>query len=510
MQGSTKAVILILFFLSGTLWTCQADKPQKKRNPERDRFYHLGNVHLNEARYNEAIKAYQQAIELDSLFAEAHCYLGNAYYHLANNSEAVSFYQRAILLDSTFIPSYHNIAVAYGQDGLYPEAIAQLQKALRIDPGVAGSYRFLAYFYKEQGDYDRAEETLLQAIEADSADVQSLQTLGNFYRLLGRHQEAEAALLRAVRVDPTSAESLRELGLIYTNSERYREAEEMLLQAIKIDPANSKAHHNLATLLSIQGRFEEAQILQERSQNLTRHTNQIEHLKKLLGENPDDLEIYYHLGFSHAELGQYQKALKAFEILLERDPGHVKALAFSSRLRFKLGDLEKAARLATRLIAQAPEHPRISTAFYITGYVQARNGKLDEARQTLERVLQMDSTHAEAHNALGTIHLKQGRLQQAERAYRAAIAHNLTTAHYGLGMCYAQQEAFARAIVQLERAVEIHPTFAKAYLLLGQVYEKQGDIEASLRSYRNFLEYGKEGDRRLGEVKVRIVQLTSR
>jgi tetratricopeptide (TPR) repeat protein len=510
LQGTNKVAILALSYLSISLWTCQVDEPQKKRNPEGERFYHIGNVHLNEARYDEAIKAYQRAIELDSLFAEAHCYLGNAYYHLANNSEAVAFYQRAIRLDSTFIPSYHNLAVAHGQEGRYPEAIAQLQKALRIDPGVAGSYRFLAFFYKEQGDYDRAEETLLQAIKADSTDVQTLQTLGSFYRLLGRGQEAESWLLRAVRLDPTSAESRRELGLIYTNSERYREAEEMLRQAIKIDPGHSKAHHNLATLLSIQGRFEEGQILQERSQNLSRHSDQIVHLKKLLGENPDDLEIYYHLGFSYAELGQYQKALKAFETLLERNPDHVKTLDVLSRLRFKQGELEEAARLATRLIAQAPEHPRISTAFYITGYVQARKGKLGEARQALERVLQMDSTHAEAHNALGTIHLMQGRLQQAERAYKAAIAHNLTTAHYGLGMCYTRQEAFVRAIVQLERAVEIHPTFAKAYLLLGQTYEKQGDIEASLRSYRSFLEYGKEGDQRLGEVKARIVQLTSR
>ena len=229
----------------------------------------------------------------------------------------------------------------------------------------------------------------------------------------------------------------------------------------------------------------------------------------MLGTHPEDSELYFQLGFSHAELGQYPQALKAFAALLERAPGHPGGLAAASQLHFKEGNLDQAARLATRLIARNSTHPKVGAALYIKGYVLAKKGLLNRARQALERAVEVDDSHAEAHNALGNLHTMQGKLQPAARAYEAAIlnAPDFITARYGLGMCYLRQGAFDRAVFQFQRTLELNPKFARAHLALGQTYEKQGKLDLARRSYGTFVDLGEKGDRRVAEIKEHLEQL---
>ncbi|MEO1404045.1 MAG: tetratricopeptide repeat protein, partial [Cyanobacteria bacterium J06635_1] len=59
----------------------------------------LGNTYNDLKRYDEAISAYEKAIELDPDDATAHYNLGNTYKALKRYDEAISAYEKAIELD---------------------------------------------------------------------------------------------------------------------------------------------------------------------------------------------------------------------------------------------------------------------------------------------------------------------------------------------------------------------------------------------------------------------------
>ncbi|WP_235318134.1 tetratricopeptide repeat protein [Porphyromonas gulae] len=57
--------------------------------------------------YEEAIKDYSKAIELDGKFVDAYYNRGNAYYKKGSYDEAIKDYSKAIELDDKFALAYH-------------------------------------------------------------------------------------------------------------------------------------------------------------------------------------------------------------------------------------------------------------------------------------------------------------------------------------------------------------------------------------------------------------------
>ncbi|WP_143735340.1 tetratricopeptide repeat protein, partial [Porphyromonas gingivalis] len=57
--------------------------------------------------YEEAIKDYSKAIELDGKFAHAYYGRGNVYYKKGANEEAIKDFFKAIELDDKFVHAYH-------------------------------------------------------------------------------------------------------------------------------------------------------------------------------------------------------------------------------------------------------------------------------------------------------------------------------------------------------------------------------------------------------------------
>ena len=81
----------------------------------------------------DAISAYQQAIQIDPKLALAHYNLGLIYADQGKLEDAITAYQQAIALDPNLAPAHYNLACIYSLKNEQTPAIEWLQKAIALD-----------------------------------------------------------------------------------------------------------------------------------------------------------------------------------------------------------------------------------------------------------------------------------------------------------------------------------------------------------------------------------------
>jgi len=112
---------------------------------------------------------------------------------------------------------------------------------------------------------------------------------------------------------------------------------------------------------------------------------------------------------------------------------------------------------------------------------------------------------------LGILHAKAGKLEEAEKEIRDAIARNgnNAAAYNQLGIVYRKQGKFKEADEAYTRAVQIDPNYALAYLNLGVLCDLYlQEPERALEAYERYLSLASAPDAKVSawvsELKKRI------
>ena len=152
----------------------------------------------------------------------------------------------------------------------------------------------------------------------------------------------------------------------------------------------------------------------------------------------------------------------------------------------------------------------------------ARMGQLGKAEENLNRALRIDPKNAAANFNMGLLKAEQGEKAVAEAFLRTALASDpmMGEAAYNLSVLIAQDRP-EEALTWAKKAVEVRPAdakyaytlafyeqqrgnvgeairvlldltarrpaYANAYLLLGDMYEKQGRAKEAENTYRKIL-----------------------
>lgn len=149
-----------------------------------------GCAYDNLGEYNKAISDYNVAIAIGPLNAVFYYNRGHSYDKLEEYDKAISDYTRAIELSPNNATAYNNRGSIYIVLGRTDEAISDFNKAIELNSKFANPYKHLGNIYKEQSDYTRSIEFLSKAIELNLEYKDAYLLRAEVYRLLGETEKA--------------------------------------------------------------------------------------------------------------------------------------------------------------------------------------------------------------------------------------------------------------------------------------------------------------------------------
>jgi tetratricopeptide (TPR) repeat protein len=160
------------------------------------------------------------------------------------------------------------------------------------------------------------------------------------------------------------------------------------------------------------------------------------------------------------------------EALIAREPDYVDLRNDAASLYLELGQPEAALMhftVVSRLESQS------AVARYNVGVATEAAGRTAAAAAHYEAAVLLDPTYSLAHNNLGSVRLAEGRLDEARRHYERAVATSATNAearnNLGAVLLAAGD---AGAIVYLQQAISLRPTYPEAHFNLARAYASMG------------------------------------
>ena len=132
--------------------------------------------------FDQAIEAYQKAIERRPFYGDAHVGLGDALAAKGDVDNAITAYQRA-LGHNAVNPRVHVSLgkIYYSEKGLYYEAVTAYKRAIDLDPLSVEARMGLGEVYEDKGLYKEAIEEYRRVIEADGSHAEALYNLALVY-----------------------------------------------------------------------------------------------------------------------------------------------------------------------------------------------------------------------------------------------------------------------------------------------------------------------------------------
>jgi tetratricopeptide (TPR) repeat protein len=125
-------------------------------------------------KYDEAIEAFDKAIEIDPEYAEAWYNKGNALYAQSKYNEAMQAFDKAIEIDPHDVYSWHNKGMILYEHGKYDEALEAFDKAIEINPQLLFTWEAKGNALKSLGRAAEANAAFAKANESYPRDKSEL------------------------------------------------------------------------------------------------------------------------------------------------------------------------------------------------------------------------------------------------------------------------------------------------------------------------------------------------
>ena len=176
--------------------------------------YNLGYGLAQLGRHQEAVQAYERALEIEPDYGYAHNNLGNALTRVGKREEAIGHFRKALELDPSYAQAHHNLANVLVEENRRDEAMEHLREAVRLRPDFAEAQMNLGNLLTEKGNAAEAVTHYRSALKLKPGFAEAHNNLANALVALGRLREAISHYSEALRLRPDYPEARRNREIV--------------------------------------------------------------------------------------------------------------------------------------------------------------------------------------------------------------------------------------------------------------------------------------------------------
>jgi len=149
-----------------------------------------------------------------------------------------------------------------------------------------------------------------------------------------------------------------------------------------------------------------------------KYAEALQEYQRTLAENQDLYQAYEKIGLCYYRLNDLENAVKAFKMMLDKEPESREVLINLSAIYLEKGNLEEGLKYFQKLDEETIKDHSI---FYNIGVLLFNNNRMDQAVDYFKKCVTRNPGYVEAYFQLALAYLNQGDMEEAKKNFRKII-----------------------------------------------------------------------------------------
>jgi tetratricopeptide (TPR) repeat protein len=403
----------------------------------------LGLAYAKTNRQDDALNAYNQALNLDKNYVDAKYNLAfaqltkkdyknalanlldlrsantndtsfqitiyngiaTAYEGQSDWANALGAYSKVVQLNGNDVDSRFNFALALKKAGRSQDAINQLQTLIKMRSDYAPALSLLGDMYLSQHQWSNAAKVLEQYSKAAPDDFNAWFNLGVAYDHAADFDNALRVYNKAQTLNPKDPAVKNNIGRIYFKRGLYDDAAENLQNALKLDPNFDDARLNLGLVLMAQEKWTDAADQWKTYISTLRDQLQAPGItaadKISINNRGQDAHSALALCYMHAEM--YADARDQYKKLLATQPNNEDAKVNLALCYYHTRNYTESVKLNREIVAANPKN---AIAYNNLGVALEGLNRIGEAMDNYQKAVNINPNYSDAKNNLARLNAK--------------------------------------------------------------------------------------------------------
>lgn len=343
----------------------------------------LAVLYEGERQFNDALRHYLDAIEMDSTFAPAYKSAARLYALGNQNDRAGRFYLRYTELVPNDAEGWYGQAEAFLSLNSNKRALEAAQKAYDLDSTDAKIRLSLARATYSNNDLSRSAWMYTSVPDTTLYTIVDWVNLGQIALSQKGFDRADELLTKAIAMDPTYADAYTAKAKLFLTlpSPKPDSAVVYYQKSLELNPKSVVAKVNLGVAYL----------------QLRRPADASAVLRQVIAVNPNWAPAHVYLGQALVMSDSLSSALGEYRRALEIDPNNASAMRGAGFVYLKRKDYGQA---ETILLKATEADPRSADGWASLGSAQSGLNKIDEGIASFEKALEISPNHEGALRGL--------------------------------------------------------------------------------------------------------------
>jgi len=336
-----------------------------------------GHTLLELQRYQDALAAYKQAVEIRPDYAQGWNGQGKTLFKLKQYTEALAAYDKAIQIQPDYVEAWSGRGFILQKLQRYPEAIAAFDKALQLHDDYPEVWNAKGEVFTELKQYDNAIKAYEKAIDLKSDYVEAWYSKGLAWQNLKNYDQAIAAYDEALEIKSDYYQAWYNRGNALVNLNRYEDAFTAYDKTVQYQQSYYPAWLSRGNVLITLRRYPEA----------------IESFNQVIKNDNNNYQAWYNLGWSYHQTQRYENAITAYNKAASIKRNDYKLWYSLGNSQYNLQQYEDAIASYNRAVRFKPEHYE---SWYSRGNALLNLKRYREAIASYNQALKYKSDYQQA------------------------------------------------------------------------------------------------------------------